>query len=142
MEGWPTNLDLSLDEALHANGDYPAMMSHVDVLRVDGVRRDPEAVRRLFGSCRRNVAADAAHHMIGPRAEEPLGEPVLHHYPPRGYSSLLKDTNLNCRSSSRMLPKRRSSTLSPVGSSPRTMHPCQIHPSPHSSPSSGQVYPA
>lgn len=78
--GWPTNLDLSLEEALDANGDYLEMMAHVDIRRVDGVRRDPDAVRRLIASYGRNVATDAALRTIGRGTEGPLSEPTLHDY--------------------------------------------------------------
>lgn len=49
-------------------------MTQVDVRRVDGVRRDPDAVRRLIASYGRNVATDEAlgaspDRLLGPEVE-------------------------------------------------------------------------
>jgi uncharacterized protein len=78
--GWPTNLGLSLEDALDANADYLEMIVGVDVRRIDGVRRDPDGVRRLIASYGRNVATDASLRTIGRVADEPLSEPTLHDY--------------------------------------------------------------
>ncbi len=78
--GWPTNLGLDPEEALDANGDYLDMLTQVDLRQVDGVRRDPDALRRLIASYGRNVATDASLRTIGRSAEEPLSEPTLHDY--------------------------------------------------------------
>lgn len=78
--GWPTNLDLDPGEALDANADYLEMIVQTDVRRVDGVKRDPDGVRRLIASYARNVATDAALRTIGRTAEQPLSEPTLHDY--------------------------------------------------------------
>lgn len=78
--GWPTNLDLSVGEALDANADYLEMIVETDVRRVDDVRRDPDGVRRLITSYARNVGTDAALRTIGRTAEQPLSEPTLHDY--------------------------------------------------------------
>lgn len=80
MGGWPTNLELSTDEALDANADYLEMIVQADVRRVDGVRRDPDGVRRLIASYARNVATGAALRTIGRTSEQPLSEPTLHDY--------------------------------------------------------------
>lgn len=78
--GWPDNLELEPEDALEANSDYLDVIVHTDVHRVDGVRRDPEGVRRLLASYARNVATDAALATIGRTAEEPLREATLHEY--------------------------------------------------------------
>jgi hypothetical protein len=78
--GWPTNLGLGLEEALDANVDYLELVVDADVRRVDGVRRDPDGIRRLLASYARNVATDASLRTIGRTAEEPLSEPTLHDY--------------------------------------------------------------
>lgn len=78
--GWPTNLDLSEEEALDANADHLELIAQAEVRGVDGVRRDPDGVRRLIASYGRNVATAAALRTIGRTAEEPLSEPTLHDY--------------------------------------------------------------
>lgn len=78
--GWPDNLGLSPQDALDANADYIDVIVNADVRRVDGVRRDPDGVRRLLASYARNVATDAALRTIGRSAEEPLSEATLHDY--------------------------------------------------------------
>jgi uncharacterized protein len=78
--GWPDNLGLSPADALDANVDYIDVIVNTDVRRVDGVKRDPDGVRRLLASYARNVATDAALRTIGRAAEEPLSEVTLHDY--------------------------------------------------------------
>ena len=78
--GWPDNLELAVDQAMDANADYLDVIVHTDVRRVDGVRRDPDGVRRLLASYARNVATQAALRTISRTAEEPLSEPTLHDY--------------------------------------------------------------
>lgn len=78
--GWPDNLDLSPADALDANADYIDVIVNVDVRRVDGVKRDPDGVRRLLASYARNVATDASLRTIGRTAEEALNEATLHDY--------------------------------------------------------------
>jgi hypothetical protein len=58
--GWPTNLGLSVQDALDANTDYLELIVQTDIQRVDGVRRDPDGVRRLIASYGRNVATAAS----------------------------------------------------------------------------------
>ena len=53
------------------------MIVNVDVRRVDGVKRDPDGVRRLLASYARNVATDASLRTIGRTAEEALSEATL-----------------------------------------------------------------
>lgn len=78
--GWPDNLDLSPADALDANADYIDVIVNVDVRRVDGVKRDPDGVRRLLASYARNVATDASLRTIGRTAEEALNEATLRDY--------------------------------------------------------------
>lgn len=58
--GWPDNIGLSVLDAIEANRDYIDVLVNVDVERVEGVRRDPDALRRLLRSYGRNVATDAS----------------------------------------------------------------------------------
>lgn len=53
---------------------------NADVQRVDGVRRDPEAIRRLLASYARNVATAASLRTIARSSERPPSEPTLHAY--------------------------------------------------------------
>jgi len=78
--GWPDNLGLSTADALDANADYIDVIVGADVRRVDGIKRDPDGVRRLLSSYARNVATDASLRTIGRAAEEPLSEVTLHDY--------------------------------------------------------------
>jgi uncharacterized protein len=78
--GWPDNLALELADALDANADYLDVIVHADVSRVDGVKRDPDGVRRLLVAYARNVATDASLRTIARVAEEPLAESTLHDY--------------------------------------------------------------
>jgi predicted AAA+ superfamily ATPase len=78
--GWPDNLALTPADALEANADYLDAIVHTDVNRVDGVRRDPDGLRRLLASYARNMATDASLRTIARAAETPLGESTLHDY--------------------------------------------------------------
>ena len=78
--GWPTNLGLSVKEALDANVDYLDLIVHTDIQRVDGVQRDPDGVRRLIASYGRNIATAASLRTLARTSEQPLSEPTLHDY--------------------------------------------------------------
>jgi predicted AAA+ superfamily ATPase len=54
--GWPGHLDLPLKASLDAQRDYLEEIQRVDIVRVDGVRRDPYNVARVIRSLARNVA--------------------------------------------------------------------------------------
>jgi predicted AAA+ superfamily ATPase len=54
--GWPTNIKRSLDAALDANINYLTTMSSVDIVTIDGIKRDPRKVEALFFALARNVA--------------------------------------------------------------------------------------
>lgn len=58
--GWPANLGLDMDDALDANVEYLHAIVHVDLPRVDGVRRDPEGILGMVRGFARNVANDAS----------------------------------------------------------------------------------
>ena len=58
--GWPGHLRLSAQAAMLANRDYLEDVCRADLERVDGVRRDPERVRRFLRSLGRNVATCAS----------------------------------------------------------------------------------
>ncbi|MDP6097994.1 MAG: DUF4143 domain-containing protein [Gammaproteobacteria bacterium] len=54
--GWPGYLGLPLNACLGAQRDYIEEIQRVDIVRVDGVRRDPNNVSRMIHSLARNVA--------------------------------------------------------------------------------------
>lgn len=78
--GWPDNLGLSLGDSLDANADYIEMIVNTDIRRVDGVERNPDAVRRLLASFARNVSTDASLRAIGRDMEEAVSESTLRDY--------------------------------------------------------------
>jgi hypothetical protein len=78
--GWPDNLPLAPEDAIDANADYLDVIVEADVRRVDGVKRDPDGVRRMLASYARNVATEASLRTIGRTAETPLSESTLHDY--------------------------------------------------------------
>ena len=59
--GWPAatllNGDVALDQAI----DYLDSVVEYDILRVDGVKRDPQRVRRLMRSYARNIAGQVSY---------------------------------------------------------------------------------
>jgi uncharacterized protein len=58
--GWPGFRGLPLTAAMRGVGDYLEDICRTDVQAVDGVRRDPERVRRLMRSLARNIATNAS----------------------------------------------------------------------------------
>ena len=58
--GWPGYLRSSARAAMVANRDYLEDVCRVDLERVDGVRRDPQRVRRFLQAVARNVATCAS----------------------------------------------------------------------------------
>lgn len=78
--GWPANLGLTVREALDANTDYLDMIIEADVHRIEGVRRDPDRVRRIIASYARNIATDAALRTIGRTSDEPVTESTTRAY--------------------------------------------------------------
>ncbi len=78
--GWPGSLGLTDQDAMDANRDYLDTIVNVDIERVDGVRRDPDAVRRLLRSYARNVGTAAQKRTINRMSDEPVAEATLHAY--------------------------------------------------------------
>ena len=78
--GWPDNLTLSPADALDANADYIDVIVNTDIRQIDGVKRDPDGVRRLLASYARNVATDAALSTIRRLGEQPPSEPTALDY--------------------------------------------------------------
>ena len=62
--GWPGDLNLSDQACLTARADYLEEICRVDIARVDGVRRNPENVRRMLRSLARNVATTVSARTI------------------------------------------------------------------------------
>jgi len=58
--GWPGSQDSSVVQAQRVLRGYVDEIARADVQRVDGVRRDPDAVARLLRSLARNVATPAS----------------------------------------------------------------------------------
>ncbi|MYA34795.1 MAG: ATP-binding protein [Gemmatimonadales bacterium] len=57
--GWPEHHGTTEHKAMSACRDYLENICHTDVRRVDGIRRDPDRVRRFLQSLARNVATCA-----------------------------------------------------------------------------------
>jgi predicted AAA+ superfamily ATPase len=62
--GWPGLLGRTPDQALVALRGYVDEACRIDLMRVDGVRRDPGNVARVFRSLARNVATGASARSI------------------------------------------------------------------------------
>lgn len=63
--GWPTLIDGTPGQALTALRGYLGDVTHVDLRRMDGVRRDPLSVERVIRSIARNVSTAASATAIG-----------------------------------------------------------------------------
>lgn len=59
--GWPAAVLLKGEIALDQAFDYVDSVADYDIQRVDGVRRDPQRVRRLMRSFARNVAGQSSY---------------------------------------------------------------------------------
>ena len=75
--GWPANLGLETEDALDANLEYLHALLHVDIARVDGVRRDPEALVRLGRGFARNVAVSASLSAVAASGEATIAPNTL-----------------------------------------------------------------
>jgi len=81
--GWPGNVDLSATASLTAQKDYLEEVQRVDIVRVDGVRRDPGNVGRVNRSLARNVATQVTARTIAADAggaDGPLDDDTVRDY--------------------------------------------------------------
>lgn len=76
--GWPNLQDRTVDEALIALRGYLTETRRVDLVRVDGIERDPENVGRVLRSLARNVATGASARAIAADVGGAEG-PIDHH---------------------------------------------------------------
>ena len=86
--GWPGDLNLSDQACLTARIDYLEEIRRVDIVRVDGVSRNPENVGRVLQSLARNVATPVSGRTIAADAgggDGPLDEDTV-----RGYLAALR----------------------------------------------------
>jgi predicted AAA+ superfamily ATPase len=81
--GWPALQGSPIEVAMEAVADYLEEICRTDISQVDGVRRDPDRVRRLLQSLARNVAthvalttlaSDTGHTGEGPLKKHTVGE--------------------------------------------------------------------
>ena len=113
--GWPGHLGRSLKQAQRANRDYLAEIYRGDIERVDGIRRDPDKVRRFLQSLARNVATQAAVSTMAKDAggaDGALRENTAHEYLAALERLMIVEdqpawtTHLRSKSSLRGRPKR------------------------------------
>ena len=81
--GWPGDLELPLAAKLVARIDYLEEIQRVDIVRVDGVRRDPANVGRVIRSLARNVATTVSARTIAADAggaDGPLDDDTVRDY--------------------------------------------------------------
>lgn len=76
--GWPNLQDRTIDEALIALRGFLEETRRVDLVRVDGIGRDPENVARVLRSLARNVATGASARAIAADVGGAEG-PIDHH---------------------------------------------------------------
>lgn len=57
--GWPGHLGISTEEAMRVNRNYVDDICRIDLQKVDGVRREPNRIRRFLQSLARNVSTNA-----------------------------------------------------------------------------------
>ena len=74
--GWPRLLDSDVATALRVNRGYLDEISRTDVSRVDGVARNPAAVRKLMASLGRNIAAEASFATLAKDTASGEADPV------------------------------------------------------------------
>ena len=113
--GWPGHLGRSLKQAQRANRDYLAEICRSDIERVDGIRRDPDKVRRFLQSLARNVATQVAVSTMAKDtggADGALRENTAHEYLAALERLMIVEdqpawtTHLRSKSSLRVRPKR------------------------------------
>ena len=113
--GWPGHLGRSLKQTQRANRDYLAEICRSDIERVDGIRRDPDKVRRFLQSFARNVATHVAVSTMAKDAggaDGALRENTAHEYLAALERLMIVEdqpawtTHLRSKSSLRGRPKR------------------------------------
>jgi predicted AAA+ superfamily ATPase len=62
--GWPASAGLALDEAIEANMDYVEELIHVDISRLDEVKRSPDKVRLSLEAIARNVSTPVSNKTL------------------------------------------------------------------------------
>lgn len=62
--GWPGNLRKSHAAGMSAQKDYLREIANADIVRVDGIRRDPDKVSRVIRSLARNIATMVSANTI------------------------------------------------------------------------------
>ena len=62
--GWPANLDLSPEDSLEIPRQYIETLSRTEITQIDGVKRDPEKVKKLLRSFARNTATIVSNATI------------------------------------------------------------------------------
>ncbi len=85
--GWPNLQDRTIDEALIALRGYLDETRRVDLVRVDGIGRDPENVARVLRSVARNTATGASARAIA--ADVGGAEGPIDHHTVLGYLAAL-----------------------------------------------------
>ena len=53
--GWPSNLDLEIQDGIRTSMDYVESIVNSDISRVDGIRRNPYVTRQILSSLSRNI---------------------------------------------------------------------------------------
>ena len=113
--GWPGDLNLADQACMTARIDYLEEIRRVDIVRVDGVSRNPDHVARVLQSLARNVGTPVSGRTIAADAgggDGPLDEDTV-----RGYVAALRrlmvyeeqpawSPRLRSRSTLRRWPKR------------------------------------
>jgi predicted AAA+ superfamily ATPase len=62
--GWPASATLALDEAIEANMDYVEELIHVDISKLDEVKRSPDKVRLSLEAIARNVSTPVSNKTL------------------------------------------------------------------------------
>jgi hypothetical protein len=81
--GWPGLHGRTVEDSLQAVRDYLEEIRLVDIMRIEGKRRDPEKVARLLRSLARNVASYAAATALAADtggADGPLDDDTVREY--------------------------------------------------------------
>ena len=114
--GWPALQGQPVETAASRIGDYLEEVCRTDINQVDGVRRDPNRVRRLLRSLARNVATHVAMTTLATDAADSGDDPLKKHTVAEYLSSLERlfvvenqlpwEPHLRSRSILRKSPKR------------------------------------